>query len=218
MTKEEIRKVLAEYVSAAKNAMEAGFDGVELHAANGYLLEQFLSPATNKRNDEYGGSIENRARFVVDVAAAVAEEITEDRVGIRVSPYGTAGAMVPYPEILDTYEFLAAQLDGLGLLYMHVIDRTSDSAPLSEVKKVIRENFMGGIILAGNYTKDKAEADLQADKANLISFARDFLANPDLVTRMRLNAELNQPDKSTFYTPGEKGYTDYPLLDIKIPH
>ena len=214
MNKEDIKKVKREFVKAAENAIEAGFDGVELHAANGYLLEQFLSPVTNHRKDEYGGNSENRARFVVDVAAAVAEAIGEDRVGIRISPDGASNGMKPYPEIQETYEYLAAQLDGLGLLYIHIIDNSSagDPAPDNEVKKLIRDNFLGGLILTGGYTKEKAEADLQAGHANLIGFAKNFLANPDLVTRMKTDAELNTPDSSTFYTSGEKGYTDYPPL------
>jgi len=146
------------------------------------------------------------------VAAAVAEAIGEDRVGIRVSPNGNAAGMKPYPEVKETYEYLAAQLDGLGLLYMHIVDHSSmgSPAPGEELINGIRDNFLGGLILSGGYDKERAETDLQEGKANLIGFGRGFLANPDLVSRMKTGAPLNEPDPSTFYTPGEKGYTDYP--------
>ncbi|HAA15977.1 MAG TPA: alkene reductase [Cytophagales bacterium] len=214
MTKADIDHTLQEYVAAAKNAIAAGFDGVELHAANGYLLEQFIYPGSNQRTDEYGGSIENRIRFVLDVAQAVIEAIGKEKVGIRLSPGGAFNDILPYDEIPETYSLLATELGKLGLVYVHLVDHHPMGAPEvpQAVKDVIRTNFGGPIILSGGYDGERAESDLQADKGELIAFGRPFLANPDLPERIKQGAELNQPDFGTFYTPGEKGYTDYPSL------
>ncbi len=214
MTPGEIKTAIQEFVTASQNAIEAGFDGVELHGANGYLIEQFLSPVTNQRTDEYGGSVENRARFALETAEAVGKAIGFDKVGIRLSPYGAAGDMVPYPDIDETYIYLATQLNALGIVYVHVVDHSAMGAPAvpATIKEAIREAFAGTLILAGGYDEATAEADLQAQKGDLIAIGRPFIANPDLVERIKTGAELAQPDFSTFYTPGEKGYTDYPAL------
>ena len=213
LSAEELLHTQQEFVQASINAIEAGFDGVELHGANGYLLEQFLSPFSNQRNDNYGGSIENRARFVLETAKKVAEAIGKERTGIRLSPFGANNDMKPYPELVDTYLYLAAELGKLGLVYIHIVDHSSMGAPEvpSSIKKGIQDNFKGTIILSGNYTKAHAEEHLEQGNAELIAFGRPFINNPDFVERLRNDWPLNtELDTNTFYTPGEKGYTDYP--------
>lgn len=213
MTAEDIVSTQEEYVTAAKNAMEAGFDGVELHGANGYLLEEFLSPISNERTDNYCGSVENRCRFVLEVATAVATAIGKDKIGIRLSPYGVAGDMPNYPEIDATYDYLSKALHQLGIAYIHLVDHSSMGAPTVpiEIKKLIRNNFKNTIIGCGGYDKDSAEADLKSGLFDLIGFGRPFINNPDLVERLEFNHELSQNLKTElFYTADEKGYTDYP--------
>lgn len=209
---DEIAATREEFVHAAKNAMAAGFDGIELHAANGYLLEQFIRPTSNRRTDAYGGPIENRARFVLEVARAAAEAIGASRVGIRLSPYGVFNDMPPYPEMDADYTYLGERLGELGLAYLHIVDHSAMGAPEvpERIKDAMREVFRGPTILAGGYDPRRAQADLDAGKAELIAVGRAFLANPDLPRRWRDNLPLNEPDMGTFYTPGEKGYTDYP--------
>jgi len=213
MTPEDLVSTKAEFVSAAKNAIEAGFDGVELHSANGYLLEQFLSPISNVRIDNYGGSIENRCRFVLEVVAAVAEAIGKDKTGIRLSPYGVASDMPHYPEIETTYNYLSEQLNNLDIAYIHQVDHSAMGAPAVpvELKKMIRKNFKNTIILSGGYEVKRAEADLQARLGDLIAFGRPFINNPDLTDRMKNNWPLSEKlNMDLFYTADEKGYTDYP--------
>jgi N-ethylmaleimide reductase len=213
MTLEELEITKNEFINAAKNAIAAGFDGVELHGANGYLLEQFLSPISNIRTDNYGGSIENRCRFVLEVTEGVANAIGKDRTGIRLSPYGVASDMPHYPEIDKTYTYLAEQLNKLGIIYIHLVDHSSMGAPEVpfSLKKSIRKIFTNTLILSGGYTKARAEEDLQSGFADLITFGRPFINNPDLVNRFSNDFPLSDNlDFSTFYTPDEKGYTDYP--------
>lgn len=212
MTLDDIQKTKEEFVSAALNAMEAGFDGVELHGANGYLLEQFLSPFSNLRNDAYGGSVENRCHFVIEVASAVAEAIGKDKVGIRVSPYGVASDMHPYPEIPATYQYLAEQLNKIGIAYIHIADHSSMGSPEVpvEIKKLIRSKFHQTIMLSGGYTRDKAEEHVQSKLGDVVAIGRPFINNPDLVERFKNNWPLSQDLKTDmFYTADEKGYTDY---------
>jgi N-ethylmaleimide reductase len=213
MTSADLHITLNEYVVAAKNAISAGFDGVELHGANGYLLEQFLSPVSNQRTDSYGGSIENRCRFVIEVTKAVAEAIGTDKTGIRLSPYGVASDMPHYPEIEAEYTYLVEQLNKIGINYIHLVDHSPMGAPEVPVsiKKTFRDKFKNTMILSGGYDKDRAEADLTSGAADIIAFGRPFLNNPDLVERFTNNWPLSSDlDFNTFYTPGEKGYTDYP--------
>ena len=213
MTAEELAITKEEFVTAAKNAIAAGFDGVELHGANGYLLEQFLSPISNIRTDEYGGSVENRCRFVIEVAKAVADAIGKEKTGIRLSPYGVASDMPHYPEIDATYTYLAGQLNEIGIAYIHVVDHSAMGAPAVpiEIKKTIRDRFKNTIILAGGYDFEKAEADLQSGLGDLIGFGRPFLNNCDLVERFANNWPLAQDlNYDLFYAADEKGYTDYP--------
>lgn len=214
MTADDIATAIREYVPAARNALAAGFDGVELHAANGYLLEQFIRPTTNQRNDVYGGDIEGRARFVLEVVDAVIAAIGREKVGIRLSPFGVFNDMPPYEGMVGDYTYLAGALNERGLLYIHLVDHSSMGAPEvpASIKQMFRETFSGVLILSGGYDAASAEADLAAGKADLIAVGRGFLANPDLPARWQAGATLNEPDYDTFYTPGEKGYTDYPVM------
>lgn len=216
---EQIQETKAEFVEAAKNAIEAGFDGIEFHGANGYLIEQFLSPHTNDRTDTYGGNIENRSRFLLEVVQAAAEAIGKDKVGIRLSPYGIYNDMPHYPEIDATYAYLAEELNKIGIIYIHLVDHSAGGAPEVPlaIKKTIREKFKGTLILAGGYTTDQAEADLLSGLADLIAFGKPFISNPDLVVRMKKNFPLNiKLDASTFYSAGAKGYTDYPVFEEEL--
>lgn len=213
MTQEELKQTKKEFVEAAKNSIEAGFDGVELHAANGYLLEQFLSPVSNIRKDAFGGSVENRCRFVLEVTEAVADAIGKEKTGIRLSPYGVASDMPHYPEIDATYKYLAEHLNKLGIVYIHLVDHSAMGAPpvSPDLKKQIRKLFKNSIILSGGYDLERAEADLEAEAGDLFAFGRPFLNNPDLVARFKNGWPLAKDlDFNLFYTPGEKGYTDYP--------
>lgn len=214
MTHDDILNTKAEYIIAAKNAIEAGFDGVELHGANGYLLEQFFSPVSNVRKDIYGGRIENRCRFVLEVVTAVAEAIGKDKTGIRLSPYGVASDMPNYPEIDDEYKYLAEQLNNHNIAYIHIVDHSAMGAPKVpiELKQLIRHSFKNAIILSGGYDKERAEADIQSGLGEVVAFGRPFINNPDFIERIKNNWPLSQELKmDLFYTPGEKGYTDYPV-------
>jgi N-ethylmaleimide reductase len=214
LTEAEIKTTIGEYVHAANNAVAAGFDGIELHGANGYLIEQFIRPTSNKRTDGYGGPIENRARFALEVAAAATAAIGKDKVGIRLSPFGVFNDLPLYPEIEADYAYLAKKLNEVGLLYIHLVDHSSMGAPQvpQSIKDTVRKDFKRGLILSGGYDLARAERDLEAGKADLIAFGKPFLANPDLIERWKVGAALNAPDFNTFYTPGAKGYTDYPVL------
>lgn len=214
MTAEEISLTKKEFADAARNAIAAGFDGVEMHSANGYLLEQFLSPVSNRRADSYGGSVENRCRFVLEVAAAVAGATGKEKTGIRLSPYGVASDMPYYPEIEETYLYLAGKLNDTGIQYIHLVDHSSMGAPVVPLtlKRDIRKLFGKTLILSGGYNMERAEEDLQNGNADLIAFGKPFINNPDFVSRLMNNQPLSTNlDFKTFYTPGEKGYTDYPV-------
>ena len=214
MTKADIAHAIGEYAHSAELAIAAGFDGVELHGANGYLIEQFLNPNVNARSDEYGNSIENRNRFALDVARATVGAIGRDRVGIRLSPYGVFNGTGAFADVESQFIALAGELSAIGLLYLHLVDHSAMGAPPvpAEFKARLRAGFNGAFVLAGGFDRDTAEAALREKRGDLIAFGRPFLANPDLVARMRAGAALNPLDMTTFYTPGAKGYTDYPLL------
>ena len=215
MNEEDINSTITEYAQAAKNAVKAGFDGVELHSANGYLLEQFIRPNTNQRTDNYGGPIENRARFVLEVAEATIAAIGKDKVGMRLSPFGVFNDMPLYEWMEADYTCLARELNARELLYIHLVDHSAMGAPPvpDAIKATFRKLFKRALILSGGYDAARAENDLAAGNCDLIAVGRPFLANPDLVARWRNNAALNAPDMSTFYTPGLRGYTDYPALE-----
>lgn len=221
MTLLDIEHAQEEHVEASKNAIEAGFDGVELHGANGYLMDQFINTASNKRQDEYGGSSDNRCRFILEVANKVSQAIGAQRTGIRLSPYGVYNDMEIFEGIEDTYEYLAGELGKLQLLYIHIVDFSSQGAPevTESVKSRIRNSFGRDTIASGGLDREKAEHILSDNRGNLVAFGQAFLANPDFVYRFKNNIPLNNPDYATFYTPGEKGYLDYPMasssMDIK---
>ncbi len=214
MTTADLQNAISEYTQAAVNARQAGFDGVELHAANGYLLEQFLNPGVNRRTDAWGGTLENRARLLLETTQAVIKAIGADRLGVRLSPYGVFNDMPPYAEVEANYTWLAGQLSTLGIAYLHLVDHSSMGAPAvpDSTKAAIRKAFNGLLVLSGGYDLVRAQADLQAGRADLIAFGRPFIANPDLVVRLRTQSPLVEPDPATFYTPGEAGYSDYPTL------
>ncbi len=214
MSEADIRVAIEEYAQAARNAVTAGFDGVELHGANGYLIEQFIRPNTNIRTDNYGGTIENRGRFMCEAVAAAIAAIGKDKVGIRLSPFGVFNDMPLYAAMEDDYAYLAKKLNTLGLAYIHLVDHSSMGAPTvpDSMKATFRSVFKGKLILSGGYDAARAESDLAAGKADLIAVGKPFLANPDLVARWKTGAALNAFDMNTFYTADTKGYTDYPTL------
>lgn len=206
-----IRAARDAFVASARAAMRAGFDGVELHAANGYLLGQFLNPGTNRRTDAYGGDIRGRSRFVLEVAEAVAAAIGPGRVGIRLSPYNPFNDLAVYAgEDADAVQ-LAGWLGRLKLAYLHVIASQHPDAPADLLARM-RSAFGGTFIANGGYDRARAEVDLDAGRADLIAFGRPFVANPDFVRRLAERAPLAELDPGTLYTPGERGYTDYPTL------
>lgn len=217
MTKEQVVAAQEEFVQASKNAIEAGFDGIEIHSANGYLLEQFLNPASNHRTDEYGGSTENRNRFVLEVAEKIVAAIGGEKTGIRISPAGVFNDMNPaFEGMEDAFEALAKRLGELGLTYIHVVDHEAMGAPKvpTSTKEKIRKAFGGTIIGSGGFDKESAEAYLQADKGELTAVGRPFISNPDLITRYKNDIELAAPNPDTFYTPGAEGYTDYAVAEV----
>lgn len=211
---DEIPGVVEEYAQAARNAIEAGLDGVEVHAANGYLIHQFLAPGSNQRTDEYGGSPANRARFAIEVTRAVAEAIGADRVGIRLSPaHNIQGCTEDDPaDVEATYAALTDAIAPLGLAYVSVLS----ADPRAETVLRIRKDFGGPFIINTGFgevtTRESAQALLDDDLGDAVAVGRQFIANPDLPRRWATGAELNEPDPDTFYTPGAKGYTDYPAL------
>ncbi|RNL84697.1 alkene reductase [Sinomicrobium pectinilyticum] len=211
LTTPEIREVIRDYAKAAKNAMEAGFDGVELHGANGYLINQFIDSQANNRTDIYGGSLENRLRFLDETVQAVTAAIGKKKVGVRLAPLTTLqGAVDDNPE--ETYTAAAKILNKRGIAYIHIAEADWDDAPLMPVsfKKALRKVFAGTMIYSGKYTREKAETALAEGWADMIGFGRPFIANPDLPYRLEYNIPFTQGDPSTYFGGGSKGYTDYP--------
>ncbi|TGE27608.1 alkene reductase [Hymenobacter metallicola] len=212
----EVKAVVEDFRKAAANAKEAGFDGVEIHGANGYLVDQFIQDGSNQRTDEYGGSVENRARFALEVVQAAAEVFGADRVGIRLSPTGAMGGINDSDRV-KTFRYVAEQLNQLGLAYLHVIEALPGHpmAPQPGQELVaahLRKAFTGPFILNGGYTQETAEKALANNEADLIAFGVPFIANPDLVERLEQGAALNTPDPATFYAGDDNGYIDYPTL------
>ncbi len=208
----EIPEIIEQYRKGAENALQAGFDGVEVHGANGYLLDQFLRDGTNHRTDEYGSSIENRARLLLEVTEAVAGVWGAQRVGVRLSPSGTFNDMHD-SNPLATFSYAAEALNRFGLAYLHIVE--VNEADLrhggTEVPtSALRDRFSGTLMVNGGYDWERGNTVLAKEEADLVSFGTLFLANPDLPQRFALNAPLNSPDPTTFYGGGEKGYTDYP--------
>jgi N-ethylmaleimide reductase len=208
MTEGDIRQAIDEYVAAARNAIEAGFDGIELHSANGYLLEQFLNPSVNIRDDAYGGSMENRSRFVIEVAQAVSDAIGAERVGIRLSPHGTFNDVAPYDGVAEHYGWLAEKFQDLGLVYVHLV--LGQNGLPEETLNEIRNRYAGTLMVNTGFDKPGAETTVGNGHAELISFGVPFIANPDLVERMQVDAPLADAQPDLFYAPGAEGYIDYP--------
>ncbi len=210
---DEIPGIVDQYLHAAACAMKAGFDGVEIHAANGYLIDQFLRDRTNHRTDAYGGSIENRIRFLAEVAEAVCVEIGADRVGVRISPVNRFNDIEDSdPQAL--FNRVAERLGEIGVVYLHVVEVSMAGEPDASVDFTeLRRRFPGRYMANGGYTKERANAAIAEGRADLVSFGVPFLANPDLVRRFKLDAPLNEPNPDTFYGGGAEGYTDYPTLE-----
>jgi len=217
---QEIPATVDAFRQAAVNGMAAGFDGVELHAANGYLLNQFLEDGSNQRTDRYGGSYENRSRLLMEVVEAVKGAIGAERLGVRLSPYGTASGMKD-SNPAELYSFTISKLRKRGLAYLHLIESRASGLGRTDVMRTDAPNnaelfghlFDGPVISAGGYAPETASAAIEAGHAAAIAFGRLFLSNPDLVLRIRRHAALNGYDRKTFYGGGAQGYTDYPALD-----
>ncbi|WP_298292328.1 alkene reductase [Thiomonas sp.] len=211
---EEIAGIIDDYARAARHALAAGADMLELHSANGYLLQQFLATNTNQRTDRYGGSLENRARIVLEALDAIVAVAGAGRVGVRISPHFNRHD-IQDAQTEDIHVYLAREFDRRGIAYVHIAepDWVGGQSLSMDLRRRLREAFGGRIIVCGNYTADSAAARIASGLADAVAFGRPFIANPDLVTRMRLGAALNKPDPSTFYGGGEAGYTDYPTLD-----
>jgi N-ethylmaleimide reductase len=214
---EEIPGVVDQFRRAARNAMAAGFDGVEIHGANGYLLDQFLLDGSNRRPDGYGGSIENRAKLLLEVTEAVVDVWRSDRVGLRLSPSGTFGSMSD-SDPAATYAYVAAKLNDFGLAYLHIIEpRVSGNVQVSDIPPVaaasLRPIFRGPIIAAGGFNADAAEQILHEGNADLVAFGRMFISNPDLPARIRNGWPIAPYDRKSFYGQDPRGYTDYPSYE-----
>lgn len=229
LTKDEIKQYVNDYAQAARNSIEAGADGVEIHSANGYLLNQFLDPISNKRTDEYGGSIENRARFVLEVIDAVTEAIGSDKVGIRFSPYGTFGAMSggEEPSIVAQYAYVLGELEkraeeGKRLSFVHIVEPRVTNAAFAEGQGAYNEGtndfvysiWKGPVIRAGDLTLHPGDVKkMVEDKRTLIGYGRFFISNPDIADRVEKGLPLNKYVRDTFYSPTKEGYIDYPTYD-----
>jgi N-ethylmaleimide reductase len=211
-----ITRIVDDHVKAAENAIAAGFDGVELHGAHGYLLEQSLNPHVNNREDNYGGSIEKRRRLVMEIVQQITATIGADKVGLRISPFLTSNDMPSYEEaaVHETYVQLAREVNRLGIAYLHI---SNNPGIPEKTHQDIREAFANPIIYCNGFTAETAEDKLQDGSADLVAFGRSFLANPDFMERIEHNSPLNELDYTTLYTPGEVGYTDYPELTISAP-
>ncbi|WP_313518238.1 alkene reductase [Pseudomonas sp.] len=212
---DEIRRITGDFVSAARRAMDAGFDGIELHGANGYLFEQFINGALNTREDAYGGSIANRQRFLLETLDALSAEIGREKVGVRLSPFGRLYDMQPYADEAETWVTLAAELDARHLAYVHLSDQLTIGAEAipEGFASQFRQAFRGTLLAAGGFNRITAEAALASGELDLIAFGRPFIANPDLVERMQHGWPLAEGERATFYGVNgsvTRGYTDYP--------
>ena len=211
---EEIPKIIEQYRIGAKNALEAGFDGVEIHSANGYLLDQFLQDNSNHRSDIYGGSVENRARLLLELTEAIVDVWGSDRVGVRLSPSGTFNSMYDSNRA-ETFGYAVKELNRFNLAYLHLVAPRVEGFGTAEDQPDLGANFFrpiynGTIITAGSYSFETGNQAIASGYADLVAFGRIYIANPDLVERFAANAPLNNPDRNTFYGGDEKRYTDYP--------
>lgn len=212
MTQNDIDKTQLEFVNASKKLVEAGVDGIELHAANGYLLDQFLNPKSNTRDDIYGGDYKNRARFVLQTAEKVVSEIGADKVGIRISPYGAMNDVDHnYDDILELYRYLAQKLKALGIAYIHIADHTAMGAPRfkSDIKTMIKSQFSGTVITGGGVDDSNKAEHILNEGFDLVYIGRPYISNPDLVEKFKSEDDLVAPNTDLFYSAGKEGYTDY---------
>jgi N-ethylmaleimide reductase len=207
----ELPSIVADYVNASCSALKAGFDGVEIHAANGYLIDQFLRDGSNKRTDSYGGSIENRTRFLLEVTKAIVDAIGADKVGMRLSPVNSFNDMHDSnPQAL--FNYVASAVSTFKLAYLHVIEGGMGGKAEDFNFDVLRKHFQGAYIANLAFDKERANAVIASGHADAIAFGVPFIANPDLVERFRIDAPLNKPDSKSFYGGNKQGYTDYPFL------
>lgn len=215
MTLDEIRSTIEDFAQGAKNAMEAGFDGVEIHGANGYLINQFICDGTNKRADDYGGSIENRCRFGLEVVEAVCKAIGNDKTGIRLSPGGVGHDLID-SNLKEVFAYFIDKLNAFDLAFLHLLEPYQDLSDIpnavQHIAKYFRPIYKGTLMINNGFTYESAEKVIQDKEADLVSFGKLFISNPDLVERFAKNAPLNEWDLDTFYSPGPHGYTDYPKL------
>ncbi|MCK1367317.1 alkene reductase [Bradyrhizobium sp. 62] len=220
LTLEEMPYLIKQYERAARNAEAAKFDGIEIHAANGYLIDQFIESGTNRRSDAYGGSVQHRARLLLEITEALIPILGADRIGVRLSPLGKMNDISDdAPE--STFAYVVEQLSGYGLAYLHIVNPALEQMQKGEkpepyalhMTRLIRNKYQGTLIVAGGFNADTAAQWLRDGQADLIAFGRKFIANPDLPERLRANAPLNVDDPTTYYGGGEKGYTDYPSLE-----
>ncbi|WP_343026706.1 alkene reductase [Massilia sp. MP_M2] len=219
LTTAEVKELVQLYAQAARNALEAGFDGVEIHCANGYLVNQFISAHSNQRDDDYGGSLQNRLRFLREVVQAVADVVGKDRVGVRFAPlFATTDEARVYLGLVEedphtTYVEAVKILDQIGIAYLSIAEADWDNAPElpEDFRSEVRQNFSGRIICAGRYTAERGARLLNAGLADLVAFGRPFIANPDLVERIANNWPLTPADPATMYGGTDKGYSDYPV-------
>ncbi len=211
---DEIARVVEDYANAARNAMAAGFDGIEVHAANGYLIDQFMRDGSNKREDDYGGPLENRLRFLREVVQSVTSAMDADRIGIRMAPFST-GNGISDSDPMTTFSAAIDALNPFGLAYLHMIEgqiRTTDAAGRAEVAE-LRKVLKGAYVANNGYDREMAIEAVASGAVDAVAFGRDFIANPDLPKRLELGAPLNEQDRDTFYGGQDHGYTDYPFLD-----
>lgn len=218
MTKADIEQTIEDFQKSARNAMEAGFDGVEIHSSNGYLIHQFFNGTSNHRTDEYGGSIENRARFFFEVLDAVKEEVPEGKIGARFNPslHGIFG-MEMDEETIPTFDYVIEKLNDYDLAYIHLSEPFNDVSDIpyaeTEIAKRYRPMYNGTIMINAGFDQESGNKVIEEGNADLVSYAKFYISNPDLVERFRQNAEIAEWDEDTFYTPGHEGYTDYPKLE-----
>jgi N-ethylmaleimide reductase len=217
LTIPEIKQIIQDYKNAAKNAIDAGFDGVEVHASNGYLLHQFFASTSNVRTDEYGGSVENRARILFEIIEAISEIVPLEKVGVRLNPslHGVFGTVLN-EDTIPTFDYIIEKLNDYKLAYLHLSEPFTDVSDLphaeSDIAKRYRPVYKGNLIINAGFTQERGNKVIEEGDADMVAFGVPFIANPDLPERFEQNAELQEPDKNTFYTPGAKGYIDYPSL------
>ncbi|WP_339701264.1 alkene reductase [Algoriphagus aquimarinus] len=222
MSLEDIKQTIQDFKNAGKNAMEAGFDGIEIHSSNGYLLHQFFNATSNVRTDEYGGSIENRAKILFEIIDALKEVMPEQKIGLRLNPSlnGVFG-MTADEETIPTFEYIVKKLNEYDLAYLHLSEPFTDVSEIpylvSKIAKHFRPLYKGTLVINAGFDQEKGNKVIEDGDADAVAYGSLYISNPDLVERFEQNSELASPDKDTFYTPGEKGYTDYPTLEeIKV--